>query len=144
MNASDNLLVLRQGDEASLTKAFTAADVRTFADLSLDYNLVHLDEEHAAGTAFGQRIVHGKLVEGLVSAVLGNRLPGPQSVFRKTETTFLAPVYLDEEVTATVRVRSPGGKPNWVILDYWARVGDKLVLTGEATITLPKEGIKWA
>ena len=133
------MLVLRPGDEASLTKAFTAQDVEDFAGITLDTNKVHLDEAYAAGTIFRRRIVHGKLVEGLVSAVLGTRLPGSMSVFRGTSAIFHAPVYLDEEVTATVRVRGLHAlQSNWVVLDTWARVNGKLVLSGDAVISLPK------
>ena len=99
-----------------------------------------MDKEYAAGTIFKRRIVHGKLIEGLVSAVLGTRLPGSMSVFRDTSAKFHAPVYLDQEVTATVRVRglSPN-KDNWVVLDTWVRARGKLVLSGEAVISLPKD-----
>lgn len=137
---SDDVLVLRPGDTASLTKVFTSQDVEDFARISLDTNKVHLDEAYAAGTIFRRRIVHGKLIEGLVSAVLGTRLPGSMSVFRDTSAKFHAPVYLDDKVTATVRVRglSPN-KDNWVVLDTWARVRGKLVLSGEAVISLPKD-----
>lgn len=139
LQTSDDVLVLRPGDEASLTKIFTSQDVEDFARISLDTNKVHLDEAYASGTIFRRRIVHGKLVEGLVSAVLGTRLPGSMSVFRSTSAQFHAPVYLDQKVTATVRVRglSPN-KDNWVVLDTWARVRGKLVLSGEAVISLPK------
>ena len=141
---SNDLLVLRKGDEASITRVFQKYDVQTFADLTGDNNPIHLDEAYAATTPFKHCIVHGKLVEGLVSAVLGTELPGPSSIFRTTTAKFHAPVYLGEQITATVRVRGLApGKDNWVILDFWVRTRtdeftNGLVLSGEVVMTLPK------
>ena len=136
---SNDLLVLRPGDEASLTKTWNHYDVWVFAQVTEDKNPIHLDEIYAATTPFKRCIVHGKLVEGLISAILGTKLPGPLSVYQKTEATFLAPVYIGDEVVATVRVRGlVPRKTNWVQLDTWARVQGNLVLSGEAVIVLPK------
>ncbi|MEZ5477348.1 MAG: MaoC family dehydratase [Thiolinea sp.] len=68
--------VLQVGDTASLTRAFSEADVRTYAELCGDKNPVHLDAEYAADTQFGERIVHGMLVSSLFSTLLGMHLPG--------------------------------------------------------------------
>lgn len=139
------MVKLFQGQQASISKAFTDADVRDFARLSGDNNLVHLDEEYAAGTVFGKRIVHGKLVEGLLSAILGTELPGPMTVFRSCESTYLLPVYLDEEVTMTARVvcSMPKGE-HWIRIIFSATQGDRIVMEGTATVTLPKDQIEWA
>ena len=141
---SSDLLVLRPGDEASLTRIWKDYDLRVYAQLTGDDNPIHLDEDYAATTPFKHCIVHGKLVEGLVSAVLGTILPGPTSIFRTTTAKFHAPVYPGEKITATVRVRSlVPGKDNWVILDFWVRtrtdeLTNGLVLSGEVVMTLPK------
>ena len=68
------------GDSASLRKVMREADVRLFADLSLDTNPVHVDEEFAAKTRFGRRICPGMLYSSLISAVIGTRLPGPGTI----------------------------------------------------------------
>lgn len=135
--------VLRKGEEASLTRTWKDYDLRVYAQLTGDDNPIHLDEAYAATTPFKRCIVHGKLVEGLISAVLGTQLPGPMSIIQSTTSKFHAPVYLGDEVTATVRVRGLApGKDNWVILDVWARVTEEvfngLVMSGEAVISLPK------
>ncbi len=140
---SSDLLVLRPGDEASLTRIWRDYDLWVYAQLTGDNNPIHLNEAYAATTPFKHRIIHGKLVEGLISAVLSTELPGPLSVFQSTTAKFHAPVYLGNEVTATVRVRGLApGKDNWVILDTWVRVTEEffngLVLSGEAVISLPK------
>jgi 3-hydroxybutyryl-CoA dehydratase len=72
---------IKVGDEASFAKTITEADVVNYAGLSGDFNPVHIDAEYAAQSMFKERIAHGMLVAGLISAVLGTRLPGPNSIY---------------------------------------------------------------
>jgi 3-hydroxybutyryl-CoA dehydratase len=65
------------GMSAEITKTITDADIVLFAGVSTDFNAVHMDEEYARTTPFGGRIAHGMLSASLLSAVLGNQLPGP-------------------------------------------------------------------
>ncbi len=92
------------GEQASFSKTITEADVTTFAGLIGDFNPLHVDAEYARKSRFGRRIAHGMLAGGLISAVLGNRLPGPGSIYLSQQIEFLAPVYLGDTVTATVEV----------------------------------------
>ena len=92
------------GQKGARVKKFSSADVEDFARISTDLNPVHLDEKFAAETMFGKRIVHGILVSGLISAVLGKELPGEGTIYLGQELSFLAPVYLDEEIRAEVEV----------------------------------------
>ena len=92
------------GQKASVCKRFTDADVRAFADISLDVNPIHTDEAYAKTTIFGRRIVHGILTSGLISAVLANKLPGPGTIYLGQELSFRAPVYLGDEITAEVEI----------------------------------------
>ncbi len=95
---------LKIGDSASRTKTITDADVQDFARATGDTNPVHLDDTYAAGTRFGRRIAHGMLTGSLISAVLGNDLPGHGAIYLGQEFKFRAPVYLGDTVTATVEV----------------------------------------
>ena len=69
--------MIKIGDSASLTKTFTDQDVRSFAVISGDNNPVHLDEEYAKTTQFGERIAHGMFSALLVTAAVATKLPGP-------------------------------------------------------------------
>ena len=93
---------LKVGDTASLSKTITDEDVRAFAALTGDNNPVHLDEKFASGTRFGRRIAHGMFGASLISAVLGTELPGTGSIYLSQTLQFLAPVYLDDTLTARV------------------------------------------
>lgn len=95
---------LRVGQTASLQKTFSAADVTMFAGVSLDVNPVHMSERYAKDTIFGKRIIHGMLTASLISAVLGIQLPGPGTIYLGQELKFLAPVYIGDDITATVEI----------------------------------------
>ena len=94
------------GEQASLTKTVTDADVATFADLIGDHNPIHIDDEYARKSRFGKRLAHGVFTGGLISAVLGNCLPGPGSIYLSQQLEFLAPVFIGDTITAVVEVTS--------------------------------------
>ena len=95
---------LKLGMKASISKRITAQDVDAFAILSTDFNPLHMNEEAAAKGIFKHRVAHGMLVASLFSAVLGTRLPGEGSIYLGQDLKFIAPVFLDDEITAEVEV----------------------------------------
>ncbi|VEH38169.1 (R)-specific enoyl-CoA hydratase [Fusobacterium varium] len=90
--------------EGSSYKTITEADVILYAGITLDINPAHLNEEHAKKTIFKHRIAHGMLTAGLVSAVLGTKLPGEGSIYMGQELMFTAPVYFGDTITATAEI----------------------------------------
>ena len=92
------------GATASRSKAFSSEDVNVFASVSTDLNPIHLNEEAAKKTIFKQRVVHGHLVSSLFSGILGCDLPGEGTIFMEQSAKFLAPVFLDQTITATVEI----------------------------------------
>src|SRR6201995_3276996 len=92
------------GQTASLSKAITEADVLMYSAVSMDTNPLHLDEAVAQQSRFGGRIVHGMLSAGLISAVLGSRLPGPGSIYARQSLHFRAPVRIGSTVRAVVEI----------------------------------------
>ncbi|HAQ56335.1 MAG TPA: enoyl-CoA hydratase [Acholeplasmatales bacterium] len=131
---------LKIGDQASLKKKFVEADIVGFAEVSGDRNPAHMDEAYAQTTIFKTRIVHGMLVGSLFSALLGTELPGLGSIYTNQTLKFTKPVYLNDEITATVTVRELIVEKNRVILDTTA-VNQKgeVVILGEATIMPPRK-----
>lgn len=92
------------GTQASLTRTFTDADIRQFAELTGDHNPVHLDPAYAATTRFGECIAHGILTAGLISAVIGMQLPGLGAIYLQQNLKFKGPVYAGDTITATAEV----------------------------------------
>jgi 3-hydroxybutyryl-CoA dehydratase len=94
----------RFGDSASYSRTITAAEVEAYALLTGDNNPLHLDEEYAGQTRFGQRIVHGMLTAGLISTVIGTKLPGRGAIYLGQTLRFLKPVHLGDTITATATI----------------------------------------
>jgi 3-hydroxybutyryl-CoA dehydratase len=100
----------------------------------MDTNPLHLDAEFAKNSLFGQRIAHGMLSAGLISAVLGTRLPGPGAIYLRQELRFTAPVTIGQTVKATVEVMELDPTKKRVTLYTTCTVGDTTVVEGEATV----------
>jgi 3-hydroxybutyryl-CoA dehydratase len=92
------------GQTASFSKTVTEHDVIAFSDLIGDKNPIHLDEAYAKQTRFGARIAHGAFTFGVISAAIGNKLPGNGSVYMSQSIKFLKPVFLGDTITATVEI----------------------------------------
>ena len=123
------------GQKASIQKTISAADITAFAGVSLDVNPIHMSEKYAENTPFGQRIVHGMLTAGLISAVLGIQLPGPGTVYLGQELRFVAPVFLGDDITAEVEIIELREDKKIVKLNTTCYNQDgKAVITGVATV----------
>lgn len=88
----------------SLGKTVTRSDVVIFAGTSLDVNPLHLNEEYAKTTMFKGRIAHGMIGAGLISAVLGTKLPGQGTIYLSQNLKFIAPVKIGDTITAKVEI----------------------------------------
>ena len=128
---------LEVGMRRSLRKQVTDRDIRLFAEVSTDHNPVHVDEEYAQETIFGRRIAHGMLTASLISAVIGEQLPGHGTVYLGQDLKFLAPVHPEDVVLAEVEVREIDYSRRRVNLDCQCAVDDKVVLKGEALVLAP-------
>ena len=108
-----------------------------FAEVSTDRNPVHLDDDYARDTIFEGRIAHGMLTAGLISAVIGEQLPGHGTVYMGQSLKFLAPVRPGDMVHAEVEVIAIDHGKRRVQLDCRCLVNGKKVLIGEATVLAP-------
>ncbi|XP_078001230.1 hydroxyacyl-thioester dehydratase type 2, mitochondrial-like [Glandiceps talaboti] len=127
------------GDTAEVNKLVTAEDVRKFANLTGDNNPVHLDEKYAKTKQFKRCIVHGVFMNGLVSAVIGTKLPGPGALVVSQEVKFPAPLYVGELVKAKVEVKSVRKGIVHMSAICIAPEMDKLVMSGNVKLYIPKE-----
>jgi len=131
-------LRIQVGEHAKLTRTVSAADVEAFAEITGDRNPVHLDATFAATTRFGRPIAHGMLCGGLISAVLGTRLPGPGAVYLQQTMQFKAPTFIGDTVTVLVTVIAVREDKPIVTMRTECRNQDgALLVEGEAVLLVP-------
>lgn len=122
------------GDRIRFSKTLIDEDVAAFADVSGDTNRLHLEEEFAEQSRFGDRIAHGTLVSGLISAALA-RLPG-LTIYLSQDLTFLAPAYIGDRLTATVEVVDDLEEDKYILSTNVHNESDKQLIKGEAVVLI--------
>jgi acyl dehydratase len=129
---------LQVGDGFSATRTITADDVRTFANVTGDDNPLHVDAEYASTTRFGRPVVHGVLLLGLASKVLGRDFPGHGSVAVSLSAKFIRPVPVGDDVTIEVKVAEKIERYRHVRIKLYAYTGGKMCIGGEAVVIPPE------
>jgi len=125
---------LSEGMTASYAKTVTDADVVLFAGISGDDNPVHINQEFAENSMFKQRIAHGMLSAGFISAVLGTKMPGPGAIYISQSLKFKAPVHIGDTVKATVTILEVLAPKRRVTLKTVCTVKDTVIVEGEAVV----------
>ena len=125
------------GMKRHLHKQVTDNDIELFAEVSTDRNPVHLDDDYARDTIFEGRIAHGMLTAGLISAVIGEQLPGHGTVYLGQSLKFMAPVRPGDVVMAEVEVTAIDHAKRKVTMATCCEVDGKNVLKGEAVVLAP-------
>ncbi|MFC4766008.1 MaoC family dehydratase [Effusibacillus consociatus] len=131
------------GQQASFSRTITETDFVQFAGLSGDYNPIHVDQEYAKDTRFGQRIAHGLLTTSLLSRLLRMHLPGPGCIYMGQTLRFVKPVFIGDTLTALAEVIEYFEEKQILRLKTECRKQDgTLVMEGEATMMVAREGEK--
>jgi 3-hydroxybutyryl-CoA dehydratase len=129
---------LEVGMTAAYARTIGPADLVMFAGMSGDTNPMHLNEEYAQQTMFGGTIAHGMLCSSFISTVVGTRLPGPGCVYVSQTLKFKAPVRPGDTVTARATVNELIPEKDRCILETVCTVGEKVVISGEAQVLVPR------
>ncbi|WP_424493698.1 MaoC family dehydratase [Salinimicrobium sp. GXAS 041] len=132
----ENLMV---GQSANEVRTFSEKDVIDFSILSGDKNPIHFDREYAKNTRFKKRIVQGPFITSLFGGLIGSDLPGAGAIYMNQNTNFLAPVYLEDTVTATVEIKSIRRDKPIIKLRTYVTRDEELVIDGEATVLYLKD-----
>jgi 3-hydroxybutyryl-CoA dehydratase len=128
---------LKVGMTTSYGRTVTETDIANFAGVSGDTNPLHLNAEFAAATRFKQRIAHGMLSAAYISTLIGTRLPGPGCLYISQTLHFLAPVRIGDTVIATATITEVNAAHRRVKLSTVCKVGDIVVVDGEAETLVP-------
>lgn len=131
--------MLRLGDRATFSKTISEYDVYAFAGITGDFNPLHVNEAYAVRSRFKGRIVHGALLCGLISTVIGMYLPGEGALYEAQSLRFLRPVRIGDTITAEVEVIELISERNRIRLATrcWNQRGER-VAEGESVV-LPKQ-----
>ena len=123
------------GMKEEVKKTITNEDIQKFAEVSLDFNPIHMDEEAGKNSIFGKRIAHGMISAGLISAVLGTKLPGEGAIYMSQELKFMAPVFIGDTLTAICEIEELITEKSRVVMKTIVVNQDgKEVVTGKATL----------
>ncbi|MAB01672.1 MAG: (R)-hydratase [Rhodobacteraceae bacterium] len=128
------------GLSRSIAKVMGDVEIESFAKTSEDRNPIHLNDEAGKASIFKSRVVHGMLSASLFSALLGEYLPGHGAIYLSQTLQFTKPVYPGDKVVASVTVININNNKKQVTLKCEAKVGDKLVIKGEAVALAPSRG----
>lgn len=133
---------LEIGQTASSQKTVREEDILLFAKVSGDLNPVHLDEEYAKTTPFGERIAHGMYTAALISGALSQKLPGPGCVYRQQTLKFRAPVKIGDTLTITIEVIAKRAQKNMLTVSTLvSNQHGQTIVTGEGSAIVPNEKI---
>jgi len=128
------------GLSRSIAKVMGDVEIESFAKTSEDRNPIHLNDEAGKASIFKSRVVHGMLSASLFSALLGEYLPGHGAIYLSQTLQFTKPVYPGDKVVASVTVININNNKKQVTLKCEAKVGDKLVIKGEAVALATSRG----
>ncbi len=127
------------GQKESFSNAITEYHLYEFAAITPDFNPVHVNAVAAEQSMFGQRIAHGILAVGLISTVLGQKLPGNGTIYLSQQAKFLKPVYIGDTITATAEVAEVREKGRLLLKTYAVNQRGEKVVDGEAEVIAPKK-----
>lgn len=128
---------IKIGDKFSKTRVVTDELIRAFAEVSGDYNPIHLSEEFAKTTRFGRRIAHGMLSGAFISAVLGYEFEARKIVYLSQTMRFVAPVFIDDTITTTGTVTHIREEKGIITLEtVCTNQNGEMTVKGEAMVML--------
>jgi len=134
---ADGLMNIKVGDSFTKERLVTDELVRAFAEVSGDFNPIHLDEEFAKTTRFGRRIAHGMLSGAFISAVLGYEFVEKKIIYLSQSLKFTAPVFIGDTVTTTATITKIRQDKNIVTMDTICTKQDgETAVKGEAVVMI--------
>ncbi len=137
---SEKLYKFSIGEKAEFSKTISESDVYLFAGITGDMNPLHINKIKAAQSFAKRRIVHGALLSGMISSVIGMELPGCGTVYMEQDSKFLKPVFIGDTVKAVVEIKDILNEEKGIIKlnTYVFNQNDEMVLDGYAVVKTPE------
>ncbi len=132
---------LRIGDTACIEKTITETDVYMYAGITGDFSWLHVNEIRAKQGHFKTRIVHGMLLIGLISTVIGNYMPGAGTVYESQDITFLKPCFINDTIKAQTEVIEQMDKGRVKLRTLCFNQDETIILDGEAIVIPPRHHV---
>ena len=132
---------LSVGDNGYIEKTVTETDVYMYAGITGDFSWLHVNEKRAQQGHFKTRVVHGMLLIGLISTVIGNRMPGAGTIYESQNITFLRPCYINDTIRAQTEVIELMDRGRVKLRTICTNHNDKVLLEGEAIVIPPSRHI---
>ena len=132
-----NLANIRCGDFAEVKKLMTIGMTKNFANISEDFNPIHLDEKYASKSRYKKKIIHGLMAVSLFSGLFGTKLPGEGSIYKSQNIRFKRPIYIGDTVLARIEVTSVDYQNKIISFKTQCKVNKKIMIDGESEIFLP-------
>lgn len=125
------------GQKVTYSQTIDDKLVHGFADLTGDHNPIHVDDDFARKTKFGQRIAHGGILFGMISKVLATDLPGIGTVYLSQLVNFRAPVFIGDTVTLEAEIAELLPKAVAKVAVVIRKQTGDVVMDGIAEVKLP-------
>ncbi|QGT99628.1 hypothetical protein SYNTR_1035 [Candidatus Syntrophocurvum alkaliphilum] len=129
---------LKVGDKSFIEKTITETDVYMYAGITGDLSWLHVNEKRAQKGHFKTRIVHGMLLAGFISNVIGNYLPGAGTIYQSQTLNFLKPCFMNDTIRAQVEIIEKLGKGRIKLKTACLNQNDEVILDGEAIVIPPR------
>lgn len=131
--------MLEVGDSICIKKEINAKEINAFADVTGDYNSIHIDDVKAKKSIFGKKVAHGMYGASLISAVIGTKLPGEGTIYLEQQLMFVKPIFVGDSVTIFVKVEEIMPKEKaWLCTQIYNQ-DNVICIDGRALVKLPRK-----
>ncbi|MEM0907201.1 MAG: bifunctional enoyl-CoA hydratase/phosphate acetyltransferase [Pseudomonadota bacterium] len=134
---------LKVGDSAELVRVCTQDDFIVFATASGNYNPMHLVATDEAGDEPREPIAPAMWIGSLISAVLGNMLPGAGTIYKSQHLKFEGHAKAGDELLISAKVLAKGAAREVVLETAVHRRADNArLVVGEAVVVAPDRAVE--
>lgn len=129
------------GQKIEFSVTITEEMVRKFADLTGDFNPLHVDEEYAGQTKFKGKIAHGMLAASFFSTLVGMYCPGKNNLYLSQSAQFKSPVRINDaiKVTGEIMQKMDSFKIITIKTTIYNESGDNILISGEARVMVMED-----